>query len=73
MFNDSFKSANFSCCRYCKERHVGCHATCEKYLEARGRLQDVNEKSRADVVMAGYNSSSYNTPRTIHNKISKIK
>lgn len=22
-------------CRYCEERHVGCHATCEKYQAAK--------------------------------------
>ena len=27
--------SSFYCCKDCQERSVGCHSTCERYLEAR--------------------------------------
>lgn len=31
----------FECCHKCTERQVGCHSTCEKYLETRNeRIKD---------------------------------
>ena len=34
------------CCKGCEEpiRHVGCHSTCEKYLEERRQLDEQNKK-----------------------------
>ncbi len=36
-----------SVCWRCDSRHVGCHATCEKYLEARKRLDDAKAAALA--------------------------
>ena len=30
-------------CRFCEERHVGCHADCEKYKEAKQRHESFKQ------------------------------
>lgn len=30
---------NFTCCKKCTERHVGCHIDCEAYLEQRKEFE----------------------------------
>lgn len=30
-------------CRTCTDRYVGCHATCEKYIQARKEQDEANE------------------------------
>ena len=30
-------------CRFCEERHVGCHSDCEKYLQAKQKHADFKE------------------------------
>lgn len=35
-------------CLNCHDRHVGCHAECEKYKEARAALDDRNKVYRKD-------------------------
>lgn len=36
-------------CQDCKERHAGCHADCEAYLEARKQNQAANAEERKDI------------------------
>lgn len=33
-------------CKGCEERHVGCHATCDKYIEATERRNEEYQKMR---------------------------
>jgi hypothetical protein len=35
-------------CKGCEERHVGCHATCEKYLAAKAERDAMNESLRKE-------------------------
>lgn len=32
------------CCKDCKERQLGCHSTCEKYLKERGMKDKENDR-----------------------------
>lgn len=34
----------FDCCKDCKDRYVGCHAVCEKYIEAKVKRNEFNKK-----------------------------
>lgn len=42
-------------CLYCDKRHPLCHSTCEEYLEARSRYDEMrarrDEKRRKDLVL----------------------
>lgn len=31
-------------CKNCKDRHVGCHSTCEKYINAKKEYDELQEK-----------------------------
>lgn len=31
-------------CKDCKDRHVGCHSTCEKYINAKKEYDELQEK-----------------------------
>ena len=35
---------NFICCKECKDRQVGCHATCVSYNEEKEKLSKVREE-----------------------------
>lgn len=35
-------------CKDCTDRHEGCHATCEKYLECAKKRKEMNEKMRRE-------------------------
>lgn len=39
------------CKKDCKERHVGCHATCTDYKNWRSALDKINEKRLDDTIM----------------------
>lgn len=45
-------------CRYCQERHPACHDRCEKYQEAKRKVQEEKEKiltaMQKDAVYADY-------------------
>lgn len=41
-------SGNKCPCYKCDDRYPGCHGYCEKYLEYRKKLDEVNEKARLD-------------------------
>ena len=38
----------FNNCRSCENRTVGCHSTCEKYIEDRARYDEIKERERKD-------------------------
>lgn len=42
-------------CKDCEERHVGCHGTCERYLEAKSRhdefVRAVNQNKKKESVL----------------------
>ena len=40
--------AGIWCCRECKERQMGCHSTCEKYLKQREEWEQVKDKIKTD-------------------------
>lgn len=42
--------SRFDCCKNCvaPKRHVGCHSTCEEYIEAKGKYDKIREKMVAD-------------------------
>ena len=44
---------SFECCRYCDARVVGCHSTCEKYIEAKAKHDEINKRRREDIMITG--------------------
>ena len=38
-------------CRYCEERHVGCHGDCPRYMEWTGQLKELREDRDADAMI----------------------
>lgn len=57
-------------CRNCEERHVGCHGTCERYLEAKNahferKTQIIGEKSK-DRVYDRFQAEQTNKRRKIN-------
>ena len=36
------------CCLKCKKRHMGCHAKCADYLEAKERLDKIKEEMQKE-------------------------
>ena len=39
---------NIAPCKDCKDRHVGCHGKCEKYLEYKKELQKAKHQEKID-------------------------
>ena len=39
---------NIAPCKDCKDRHVGCHGKCEKYLEYKKELQKAKRREKID-------------------------
>ena len=39
---------NIAPCKDCKDRHVGCHSKCEKYLEYKKELQKAKHREKID-------------------------
>lgn len=37
---------NIAPCKDCKDRHVGCHSKCEKYLEYKKELQKAKHQEK---------------------------
>ena len=35
-----------TCCKDCPDRHIGCHATCERYLEQKATLEEEADRAR---------------------------
>lgn len=44
---------SFECCRYCDDRVIGCHSTCEKYIEAKAKHDEINNRKREDIMITG--------------------
>ena len=42
---------SFECCHYCEDRVVGCHSTCEKYIEAKAKHDAINNRKRDDIMI----------------------
>ena len=45
---------SFECCRYCDDRVVGCHSTCERYMDAKAKHDEINKRRRDDVIIEGH-------------------
>ncbi len=43
-----------SCCKGCQERHVACHAHCERYHKWRSELDKLNDCIRMEKVKDSY-------------------
>lgn len=56
------------CCRDCKERHVGCHGSCEKYKKSKEEFEafrrKVIENKRKEAFMHGYKRERINKTTT---------
>ena len=39
---------NIAPCKDCKDRHIGCHSKCEKYLEYKKELQKAKHREKID-------------------------
>ena len=42
------RSDTFKCCRGCTDRRPGCHSRCDKYKEARKKLDELNARMRKE-------------------------
>lgn len=42
------RSGSIKACIKCAERHIGCHGTCERYLEERKKLDEYNKAVRLE-------------------------
>ena len=55
MSNSFFRTGVIRCCAECKEREIGCHAICEKYIaenmERRKMLHQRTNANKADKVL----------------------
>lgn len=38
------RNVRFESCHKCEERHVGCHATCEKYIKSKQEYDETKQK-----------------------------
>jgi hypothetical protein len=36
-------------CKDCQERHIGCHAECERYIKFKEESAEIEKRRRADV------------------------
>ena len=55
------------CCMNCEERHVSCHANCERYLNEKREIEAENQNKRqADSSYYHYSRGLWN--RIIHRK-----
>lgn len=41
-------------CRDCKDRHVGCHARCERYIAFNEEQKELRKKKRSGFEYTGY-------------------
>lgn len=67
--------SRITCCYKCEERTLGCHATCERYIEqskanAKRREQEFNERQIKNVI-TGLHDKRINSdsPKKIRNRI----
>lgn len=53
--------AKFKDCALCKapRRHPGCHATCERYVDARREHDKAKEQERKEKAFDGYTTAAY--------------
>lgn len=42
------------CCHKCTKRHMGCHADCADYLEAKERLAKIKDEMQKQKSTSGY-------------------
>lgn len=52
--NSAFKMAKIRCCQNCQNRVIGCHGTCQKYLEERKQLNEYNQKKYEEACLNWY-------------------
>lgn len=48
-----------NCCYQCEERHVGCHAECEKYAESRKVYEARRDALVKDRILRNYTVDQY--------------
>jgi hypothetical protein len=48
-----------SVCRYCEKRHIGCHSTCEEYLEEIKSREAEREDRRIRVSLREYSRETH--------------
>ena len=48
--------ATFKSCYHCKERYLGCHSICPKYLKEKAKWEDEKSKARKDQTYTIYPS-----------------
>jgi hypothetical protein len=59
------------CCYKCQDRHVGCHGTCEKYLEAKKKHDEYKNKvfvkQAEEAIFLSYQKQACKRMRTVDN------
>ena len=63
----------FKSCINCKDRKVGCHSICEKYLNEVKENEKLKEKKRIENNIRGYISTKYSKIRDYNIKNNKKK
>jgi len=51
--------AGITCCKDCKDRHLGCHSSCKIYIEQKAELNKCREKD------IKYNDDAYYILKTM--------
>lgn len=56
-------------CLDCKDRHVGCHSTCKKYIEFRAQcdkdLEERSKRNKLEAALYDLQDSRYSSSRSI--------
>lgn len=69
------------CCKDCKDREIGCHGRCERYIEEKRIVDEQNEKIRAGYYgfgnvrfgdKNGHRVMRRHKPVSTHGRINKI-
>ncbi len=53
-FNNAGPTGTSNACYGCKDRFVGCHATCPKYAEFRKELEEIRESEKRQATLDDY-------------------
>ena len=58
-------------CKDCKDRHIGCHSTCEKHKQVTDLNRQISEARRKDNEFYGYRAEQSKKMEIVENKRSR--
>lgn len=54
------------CCKECTDRHIGCHSTCDKYIEWSKENERIRDKIRIEKQQSNVRSTKQSARRIEH-------